>query len=59
MQGASAYSSLLELGGGRYVLQYDRLANGWSPPVWRGKPGKWGSRDHVFAMAFSLRGRGR
>lgn len=54
IQGSSAYTSLLYLGGGRYVLQYDRLANGWSPPMWRGRPGVWGSRDSVFAMSFTL-----
>lgn len=52
VQGSSSYTSLLSLGSGRYILQYDRLANGWSPPVWDGNPGVWGDRDYVFSMAF-------
>ena len=54
MQGSSAYSSLLKLGHGDYLVQYDRLANGWSPPEWQGKPGAFGGRDHVFAMRLTL-----
>ena len=41
IMGATGYTSLLDLGAGRYVLLYDRLANGWSPPVWKGRPGIW------------------
>ena len=51
--GATGYTSLLDLGAGRYVLLYDRLANGWSPPVWKGRPGVWGDRDRVFSLAFT------
>ena len=54
MQGSSAYSSLIDMGGGEYVVQYDRLANGWSPPMWKGRAGVFGSRDYVFAMRFTV-----
>eukprot|EP01049_Picozoa_sp_SAG25_P000704 SAG25_NODE_25_length_21717_cov_29.421778_17_plen_533_part_00 len=53
IMGATGYTSLLELGAGRYILLYDRLANGWSPPVWKGRPGVWGARDRVFSLAFT------
>ena len=54
IQGSSAYTSLLDLGGGRYTLLFDKLANGWAPPVWKGKPGVDGDRDYVFSMAFTI-----
>jgi hypothetical protein len=48
---STAYTSLLELGPGRYLLEYDRLANGWHYP-----PGPYGDKDYTFAMAFSWTG---
>ena len=41
-------TSLLEVGKGEYILQYDRLANGWDFP-----PGIWGTRDFTFSMRFT------
>ena len=49
---STAYTSLLRLHGAApptYVLQYDRLADGWSTP-----PGDWGARDTVFSMRFTI-----
>ena len=36
---------------GEYLLEYDRLANGWKFP-----PGAYGSKDRAFAMRFSWMG---
>jgi hypothetical protein len=50
MVGSTAYTSLLELGSGQYVVLYDRLANGWHFP-----PGPWGDRDRTFSLRFSAK----
>ena len=47
VQGSTSYTSLLDLGGGEGILQYDRLANGWKEP-----PGEWGDRDRAFSLRF-------
>ena len=51
---STAYTSLLEVGDGEYVLLYDRLANGWHDP-----PGPYGDQDRAFAMKMSWGGGGR
>lgn len=47
VQGSTSYTSLLDLGDGVALVQYDRLAHGWSEP-----PGPWGDRDRTFSMRF-------
>ena len=47
--GSTSYTTLSALGDDRFLLQYDRLANGWKMP-----PGLWGDRDRTFAMQFSV-----
>ena len=51
--GSTAYTSLLELEPGKYLLEYDRLANGWHMP-----PGPYGDKDRTFSMVFSWTGGG-
>jgi hypothetical protein len=49
----TAYTSLLQVGPRQFLLQYDRLANGWKIP-----PGPWGDRDYTFSMRFTLESHG-
>ena len=44
-------TSLLEVGKGEYLVQYDHLANGWNYP-----PGMWGTSDFTFSMRFTWAG---
>ena len=46
----TAYTSLLQVGPHQFLLQQDRLANGWKMP-----PGPWGDSDHTFSMRFTLK----
>jgi hypothetical protein len=46
--GSTSYTSLLQISANEFMLQYDRLANGWAMP-----PGEWGEVDHTFSMRFS------
>jgi hypothetical protein len=46
----TAYTSLLQVGPRQFLLQYDRLANGWKMP-----PGRWGDSDQTFSMRFTLK----
>ena len=54
----TAYTSLLQVGPRQFLLQYDRLANGWKMPPgpWhkRGLNGSW-DRDHTYSMRFTLK----
>jgi hypothetical protein len=47
VQGSTSYTSLLDLGNGAGLVQYDRLADGWKEP-----PGQWGDRDRAFSLRF-------
>ena len=47
--GSTSYTSLLQVGTDEFLLQYDRLANGWHFP-----PGAWGKTDHTFSMRFKF-----
>jgi hypothetical protein len=54
----TAYTSLLQVGPRQFLLQYDRLANGWKMPPgpWhkRGLNGSW-DHDHTYSMRFTLK----
>ena len=49
--GSTSYTSLLQVAPDEFLLQYDRLANGWHFP-----PGAWGQLDMTFSMRFQFQG---